>query len=96
MRIDASTASTSPAQGVLRADGLEGEALIMAPAFGDLRVSDGADTCIVDLVAEPFGPIAPPADRDAFGYATRRGTTFAIFSNTRSSVSRAPPVSIAH
>jgi hypothetical protein len=46
--------------GVLRADGLEVEALRTAPAFVELRVSDGADTCIVDLVAEPFGAIAPP------------------------------------
>ena len=25
-----------------------------------LRVSDGSDTCIVDLVAEPFAPVEPP------------------------------------
>lgn len=45
---------------VLRADGLDAEMLRTAPAFGELRVSDGADSCIVDLVAEPFAAIAPP------------------------------------
>ena len=30
------------------------------PTFGQLRVSDGDDVCIVDLVAEPFAPIEPP------------------------------------
>lgn len=46
--------------GALRTEGLEVEALRTAPAFGELRVSDGAETCVVDLVAEPFGPISPP------------------------------------
>jgi hypothetical protein len=50
----------SDAVGALRADGLGVETLRTAPAFGELRVSDGTDTCIVDLVAEPFAPIAPP------------------------------------
>jgi len=44
----------------LRGDGLGAEVLRTAPAFGELRVSDGSATCIVDLVAEPFGPIAAP------------------------------------
>ena len=48
------------ALGVLRADGLDAEALRTAPAFAELRVSDERDACIVDLVAEPFGSIAPP------------------------------------
>ena len=50
----------SDAVAALRADGLGVRALRTAPAFGELRVSDGTDTCIVDLVAEPFGPIAAP------------------------------------
>jgi Nucleotidyl transferase AbiEii toxin, Type IV TA system len=50
----------SEAVGALRVDGLDVQTLRTAPAFGEVRVSDGADTCIVDLVAEPFGPIAPP------------------------------------
>lgn len=57
---------------LLRADGLEVEALRTTPAFGELRVSDGADTCIVDLVAEPFAPIAAP-DR-----ALIEGTAIAV------------------
>ena len=48
------------ALGVLRADGLDAQALRTAPAFGELRVSSAGDACIVDLVAEPFGSIAPP------------------------------------
>jgi hypothetical protein len=44
----------------LRADGLDVQALRTTQAFGELRVSDGADACVVDLVAEPFGPVAPP------------------------------------
>lgn len=50
----------SDAVGALRADGLGVETLRTAPAFGELRVSDGGDTCIVDLVSEPFAAIAPP------------------------------------
>ncbi len=48
------------ALGVLRADGLEAQAIRTTPAFAELRVSDSTDACIVDLVAEPFGPLAPP------------------------------------
>jgi hypothetical protein len=48
------------AVGALRADGLEAQTLRTAPTYAELRVTDGADTCIVDLVAEPFGPLAPP------------------------------------
>ena len=45
---------------VLRAAGLDTQVLRTAPAFGELRVSDATDTCIVDLVAEPFAALAPP------------------------------------
>jgi hypothetical protein len=51
---------TSDAVGALRGDGCDVQTLRTTPAFGEVRVSDGADTCIVDLVAEPFAPIAPP------------------------------------
>ena len=44
----------------LQGDGLGVQVLRTAPAFAELRVSEGADTCIVDPVAEPFGSIAPP------------------------------------
>ena len=47
---------------VLRADGLDTQVLRTAPAFGELRVSDATDTCIVDLVAEPFAALAPPEE----------------------------------
>jgi len=62
----------SDAIGALQAGGLEVQTLRTAPAFGEVRVSDGTDTCIVDLVAEPSGPIAPP-DR-----AVIEGTAIAI------------------
>jgi hypothetical protein len=44
----------------LRGVGMDAQVLRTAPAYGELRVSQGADTCIVDLVAEPFGSIEPP------------------------------------
>jgi hypothetical protein len=44
----------------VRAAGLEAQVLRTAPAFGELRVSDGRDACVVDLVAEPFAAIEPP------------------------------------
>jgi hypothetical protein len=44
----------------LRSSGLAAQVLRTAPAFGELRVSEGDDACVVDLVAEPFGSIAPP------------------------------------
>ena len=50
----------SDATAVLRADGLEASVLRTTPAFGELRVSDGREVCLVDLVAEPFAPIEPP------------------------------------
>jgi len=52
--------SPHDAQAALSADGLEVETLRTAPAFVELRVSDGKATCIVDLVAEPFAPVEPP------------------------------------
>jgi hypothetical protein len=48
------------ATSVLRAAGLDIHVLRTAPAFSELRVSDGRDTCVVDLVAEPFAAIEPP------------------------------------
>jgi len=44
----------------LRAAGLEADVLRTSPGFSEVRVSDGAATCIVDLVAEPFPAIAAP------------------------------------
>lgn len=48
------------AVGALRADGLEAQVLRTAPAFAELRVTDGTGVCIVDLVAEPFPPVEAP------------------------------------
>lgn len=62
----------SEAVGALRADGLEAQTLRTSPAFGEVRVTDGADACIVDLVAEPFGSISAP------GRAVVEGTAFAV------------------
>lgn len=45
---------------VLRTAGLDAQVLRTSPAFSEVRVSDGASTCIVDLVAEPFSAVAPP------------------------------------
>jgi len=50
----------SEAQTLLRADDLDVVVLRTTPTFGQLRVSDGDDVCIVDLVAEPSAPIEPP------------------------------------
>ena len=44
----------------LQVAGLDARVLRTAPAFGELRVSDGRDACVVDLVAEPFAAIEPP------------------------------------
>ena len=48
------------ATSVLRAAGLDIHVLRTAPALSELRVSDGRDICVVDLVAEPFPAIEPP------------------------------------
>jgi len=51
---------------------LGAQVLRTAPAFGELRVSDGADTCVVDLVAGPFSSIAP------LDHAVIDGSTIAL------------------
>jgi Nucleotidyl transferase AbiEii toxin, Type IV TA system len=52
--------SPREAETALRADGLEVSVLRTAPAFVELRVSDRRSVCVVDLVAEPFGPVESP------------------------------------
>jgi hypothetical protein len=47
-------------EAALSAAGLEPRLLQTAPAFAQLRVADDRDVCMVDLVAEPFGPIEVP------------------------------------
>ena len=48
------------ARSLLRADGLDVTVLRTSPAFTELRVTDGDDVCIIDLVAEPTPAIEPP------------------------------------
>lgn len=55
------------ALGALRSDGLGAQALRIAPAFAELRVTDGTDACIVDLVAEPFAPVEAPVRAEIEG-----------------------------
>jgi hypothetical protein len=68
--------SVDDAAAALRAGGLEVHVLRTAPALGELRVSDGSDACIVDLVAEPFPAVEAPeqavVDGAQFGVDTRR------------------------
>lgn len=52
--------AAADAQALLRAAGLAVTALRTTPAFVELRVSDGDDVCIVDLVAEPSPPVEAP------------------------------------
>lgn len=65
----------------LRADGLESQALRTAPAFAEIRVADGQDVCIVDLVAEPFGPIEPPQRAEIGGTSIAVDTRHEILVN---------------
>jgi hypothetical protein len=44
----------------LVAEGLEVTSVQRATTFAQLRVSDGTETCIVDLVADPVAPIEVP------------------------------------
>jgi hypothetical protein len=52
--------SVAEALELLRADRMDVVVLRTAPMFSELRVSHGADVCIVDLVAEPFPAVEPP------------------------------------
>ena len=52
--------TVSEALGLLRADRMDVVVLQTAPTFSELRVSQGAEVCVVDLVAEPFPPVEPP------------------------------------
>lgn len=59
--------SVRDAETPLQADGLEVTVLRTAPSFAELRVRDGQELCIVDLVAEPFAPLAPPVRAEVEG-----------------------------
>jgi hypothetical protein len=58
---------TRDAVAALRAEGLVADGLRTAPAFAELRMGDGSDVCIVDLVAEPLPPIEPPQSAEVQG-----------------------------
>ena len=51
---------TAEATAAIRADGIEASVLRTTPAFSELRAADASETCLVDLVAEPFPAIEPP------------------------------------
>ena len=54
--------------GSLRAEHLDVAAVQTSPAFHRFRVSDGGETCVVDLIAEPVPAIETPATiRDRAG-----------------------------
>ena len=65
----------------LRAGGLDVQVLRASPAFGELRVGDGRDVCVVDLVAEPFGPIEPPQRAELAGVTIAVDTAHEILVN---------------
>lgn len=45
---------------LLAAEGLEVAAVQRGATFAQLRVTDGAETCIIDLVADPVAPVEAP------------------------------------
>lgn len=55
------------AAAALLAGGLEASPLRTTPSFAQLRVASADEVCIVDLVAEPFGPIHEPLRVDIDG-----------------------------
>lgn len=59
------------AEQLLSQDGLQVELLQRAPSFHRVRVSDGTDTCVVDLVAQPAPLLAPPVEVQADDAAIR-------------------------
>jgi hypothetical protein len=73
--------SVRETESALRADGLEVRVLRTAPAFAELRVGDGRQVCIIDLVAEPFGPIEPPLRAEVLGASVAVDTAHEILVN---------------
>jgi len=58
---------TSEALGLLHAAGLKPRSIRTGPTFSQILVDDGTETCIVDLVAEPFPSIEEPVEADVDG-----------------------------
>ena len=52
--------SVAQALELLRVDQLDVIVLRTAPTYSELRVSEGTEVCVVDLVAEPFPAVEPP------------------------------------
>jgi len=55
------TTEPADATALLHAAGLEVESLQASPSFRRLRVTDGVETCLLDLVADPVAPVSAPA-----------------------------------
>lgn len=53
----------------LHADGLEARALRTGHSFSQILVDDGTETCLVDLIAEPFSPVEDPVVAEVEGTA---------------------------
>lgn len=51
----------------LHADGLEARALRTGHSFSQILVDDGTETCLVDLIAEPFSPVEDPVVAEVEG-----------------------------
>jgi hypothetical protein len=69
------------AEAALAVEGLEAQPLRTAPSYGELRVADDHDVCIVDLVAEPFGPIQGPLRVEIDGVGIAVDTRHEIFAS---------------
>lgn len=65
----------------LAAEGLEAQPLRTVPSYAELRVADDHDVCVVDLVAEPFGPIQGPLRVELDGVGIAVDTRHEIFAS---------------
>ena len=63
----------------LRFSGLTVDAIQTAPAFARLRVSDGKETVVLDLVADPVPPVEPPVQVEWEGTHVQIDTPHEIF-----------------
>jgi hypothetical protein len=66
---------------LLRANGLEVQVLRSAPTFSAMRVGDGQEECVVNLVAEPFGPVDTPQRAEVLGATISIDTAHEILVN---------------
>ena len=61
------------AEELLRADGLNSDTIQSGVTFCRLRVRDGSDVCLVDLVADETAAIEPPVAFELEGVAAEKG-----------------------